>query len=281
MLIITNSTMPGSDSSENDYDMRNDESVKRISAYFPGSGGIRTHAPEETGALNQRLRPLGHATVERSLVLSFTAHKLLILQNDATILVKAKRISLAAVGFEPRPEETGALNQRLRPLCHATVERSLVCSFTLPKLLILQNNVIILVKAKRIFWQRWDSNPRPRRDWCLKQRLDRRTLPSKGLRCSFTAHKFINSSKQVTILLKAKRISWKRWIRNHASEETGALNQRLRPLGHATVERSLVLSFTAHNLLILQNIVTILLKAKRISLATVGFEPTPPKRLVP
>ena len=25
-----------------------------------GSGGIRTHAPEETGALNQRLRPLGH-----------------------------------------------------------------------------------------------------------------------------------------------------------------------------------------------------------------------------
>ncbi|KAK3917262.1 Retrovirus-related Pol polyprotein from type-1 retrotransposable element R2 [Frankliniella fusca] len=28
----------------------------------PGSGGIRTHASEETGALNQRLRPLGHAT---------------------------------------------------------------------------------------------------------------------------------------------------------------------------------------------------------------------------
>ena len=29
-----------------------------------GSGGIRTHASEETGALNQRLRPLGHATCE-------------------------------------------------------------------------------------------------------------------------------------------------------------------------------------------------------------------------
>ncbi len=27
-----------------------------------GSGGIRTHASEETGALIQRLRPLGHAT---------------------------------------------------------------------------------------------------------------------------------------------------------------------------------------------------------------------------
>ena len=26
-----------------------------------GSGGIRTHASEETGALHQRLRPLGHA----------------------------------------------------------------------------------------------------------------------------------------------------------------------------------------------------------------------------
>ena len=34
-------------------------SVKRKSF---GSGGIRTHASEETGALNQRLRPLGHAT---------------------------------------------------------------------------------------------------------------------------------------------------------------------------------------------------------------------------
>ena len=30
-----------------------------------GSGGIRTHASEETGALNQRLRPLGHATIYR------------------------------------------------------------------------------------------------------------------------------------------------------------------------------------------------------------------------
>ena len=30
-----------------------------------GSDGIRTHASEETGALNQRLRPLGHATVKQ------------------------------------------------------------------------------------------------------------------------------------------------------------------------------------------------------------------------
>ncbi len=29
-----------------------------------GSGGIWTHASEETDALNQRLRPLGHATMQ-------------------------------------------------------------------------------------------------------------------------------------------------------------------------------------------------------------------------
>ncbi len=36
-----------------------------------GSGGIRTHAPEETGALNQRLRPLGHATLVLQYVQQF------------------------------------------------------------------------------------------------------------------------------------------------------------------------------------------------------------------
>ena len=35
-----------------------------------GSGGIRTHAPEGTGALNQRLRPLGHATLIKDACLS-------------------------------------------------------------------------------------------------------------------------------------------------------------------------------------------------------------------
>ena len=37
------------------------EGEKRMQNVY-GSGGIRTHASEETGALNQRLRPLGHAT---------------------------------------------------------------------------------------------------------------------------------------------------------------------------------------------------------------------------
>ena len=35
---------------------------ERLKYLKTGSGGIRTHASEETGALNQRLRPLGHAT---------------------------------------------------------------------------------------------------------------------------------------------------------------------------------------------------------------------------
>ncbi len=37
---------------------------------YIGSGGIRTLASEETGALNQRLRPLGHATFCLKLTLS-------------------------------------------------------------------------------------------------------------------------------------------------------------------------------------------------------------------
>uniref|UniRef100_A0A0M3IPN0 Uncharacterized protein n=1 Tax=Ascaris lumbricoides TaxID=6252 RepID=A0A0M3IPN0_ASCLU len=51
--------------------------------------GIRTHASEETGALNQRLRPLGH----------------LARADESGIRTHAS-------------EETGALNQRLRPLGH-------------------------------------------------------------------------------------------------------------------------------------------------------------------
>ena len=38
-----------------------------------GSGGIRTHASEETGALNQRLRPLGHATLVKLVALQTVA----------------------------------------------------------------------------------------------------------------------------------------------------------------------------------------------------------------
>ena len=43
--------------------LANELSIKfHLSRKYFGSGGIQTHASEETGALNQRLRPLGHAT---------------------------------------------------------------------------------------------------------------------------------------------------------------------------------------------------------------------------
>ena len=35
---------------------------KKATRLHGDSGGIRTHATEVTGALNQRLRPLGHTT---------------------------------------------------------------------------------------------------------------------------------------------------------------------------------------------------------------------------
>ena len=41
--------------------------------YNIGSDGIRTHAPEETDALNQRLGPLGHATTINQSCASFVA----------------------------------------------------------------------------------------------------------------------------------------------------------------------------------------------------------------
>ena len=36
--------------------------MQKVKQKSTGSGGIRTHAIEMTGALNQRLRPLGHTT---------------------------------------------------------------------------------------------------------------------------------------------------------------------------------------------------------------------------
>ena len=51
-----------------------------------GSGGIRTHAPEETGALNQRLRPLGHATLIRSTIVECVEDLIVSLKLDPTTM---------------------------------------------------------------------------------------------------------------------------------------------------------------------------------------------------
>ena len=47
-----------------------------------GSGEIRTHAPEETVALNQRLRPLGHATLLSTESVAHISDLLSILSNE-------------------------------------------------------------------------------------------------------------------------------------------------------------------------------------------------------
>ena len=44
------------------YSFRENPGGIPLEIYNGGSGEIRTRASEETGALNQRLRPLGHAT---------------------------------------------------------------------------------------------------------------------------------------------------------------------------------------------------------------------------
>ena len=49
---------------KNDFERKVEKSDPKVDRKKDiGSGGIRTHASEETGALNQRLRPLGHATL--------------------------------------------------------------------------------------------------------------------------------------------------------------------------------------------------------------------------
>ena len=80
-----------------------------------GSGGIRTHAPEETGALNQRLRPLGHATLIKDACLSQFSicvqpiySAAMFLYGWATFLKRDQlqwweKTGLSGVGFEPTP----------------------------------------------------------------------------------------------------------------------------------------------------------------------------------
>ena len=70
-------------------------------SWWYGSGGIRTHAPEETGALNQRLRPLGHATLLGKLRLKF------ILQIDE------KEVTTIKMNLQQEEEEKYAAGSRM------------------------------------------------------------------------------------------------------------------------------------------------------------------------
>ena len=63
------------------------QTIRKTKELF-GSGEIRTRASEETGALNQRLRPLGHATLH--------------INNTLRILLKVTRCIIMKVGKMPK-----------------------------------------------------------------------------------------------------------------------------------------------------------------------------------
>ena len=86
-----------------------------------GSGGIRTHASEETGALNQRLRPLGHATVCPERRKGFI------------------RCTTSSVGFHSSPV-TKRIGGQKAHCFHSAAKRW---------------------ELWKMFCQKWDSNPRP------------------------------------------------------------------------------------------------------------------------
>lgn len=75
-----------------------------------GRGGIRTHAPEETGALNQRLRPLGHSTGCYGRLGDNIGPKSLVgMLSDRVTLHFSVQVSKDCIGMmEPRACETEA-----------------------------------------------------------------------------------------------------------------------------------------------------------------------------
>ena len=95
------------------------------------------------------------------------------------------------------------------------------------------------------FWQLWDSNPRPFGLVPKTSALDHSAiLPWRLVRSALACNSRAETCKNYRILECSKRserlLLWP-WsicdrseIRTRATEVTGALNQRLRPLGHAT-----------------------------------------------
>ena len=71
-----------------------------------GSGGIRTHASEETGALNQRLRPLGHATHVYGFITGLG--EVLALPADLSCLVWQTQFPTVSCVRPYHPENTGS-----------------------------------------------------------------------------------------------------------------------------------------------------------------------------
>ncbi|VDM34367.1 unnamed protein product, partial [Toxocara canis] len=80
----------------------------KSSGAWSDESGVRTHAPEEAGPLNQRLRPLGH--LAKDMYEEF-CESCVAWSDESGIRTHAS-------------EETGPLNQRLRPLGHLAKDMS-------------------------------------------------------------------------------------------------------------------------------------------------------------
>ena len=83
-----------------------------------GSGGIRTHALERTGALNQRLRPLGHATLHAVWTPACLLNPCAKASPETNQGEKTKKKACPRWGSNSRPSdyETDALPTALRRL---------------------------------------------------------------------------------------------------------------------------------------------------------------------
>ncbi|GFY07160.1 hypothetical protein TNCV_277071 [Trichonephila clavipes] len=132
-------------------------------------------------------------------------------------------------------------------------------------------------------WQRWDSNPRLGETGALNQRL--RPLGHATVGIMFIVFFYSFGTFIVKCIKKLfgetkKRKPGSGGIRNHVFGKTGALNLRLTPLGHATVGVTFIVFFYSFGTMFL-NALQHFGETKNEILAAVGFEPTPPERLVP
>ncbi|KAK6758505.1 hypothetical protein RB195_015994 [Necator americanus] len=155
--------------------------------------GIRTHAPEGTGALNQRLGPLGHLATSQfrkaAVQMEFPDFPQFHMRARIRMRHQGSPKQLTRVGFEPTPPKG------LVPKTSA-LDRSAISPY-------------ILVEGS-------SSNGIPRFS----------TVP----------HPWQNSHEAPGLTKTVDESG----IRTHAPEGTGALNQRLGPLGHLATSRAAI-----------------------------------------